>query len=647
MADQTKTAPVDEYRVMWTPNKTQKIKKWHDGFLRYHSFNRRMLVYDDGRHLVADMYLRDREFLGEGDELEFEHHLVSIEDFSGSVNQDLTPIFSPALQRKQAATTAASAVQTPIPNRLRESAGTLGGGSTGVQSARQHRPTTRGSYTPTPVQGGNRNGPGDGHMATPSRPAQAPATVPRMNRQSGRNGVINPNTPGRQGYPPIAGPGRSGQVNGPMVVDTPGPRARASMPAYEGSGQVNGNMNIGAPVRNSTSHNSHPTRQHVFLPQASERSTNFGRTEAPVPQQAPPPASPQLVPCPQNYNTRPVGRIPPLVTRGAAHASTQLPAHRPPPPRHPQHQQRDGASERGRPVTAGRQIPAQANRSGNVTQITPSMPQGRPASRANQNHLAPQQTGPPVRQRHSPPTPQPSGPAAPRIPSPVPPPPAPAQALPDELAFTAPATISKIRQFSAPSRTRPPRQPTAPPPLPPQKSPESIQVPSSAAELPPRISRTPSPHNRLLPLLQKQTSIPNSRSPSPTRNPTNRPPKRPSTNNDANLPPTKRKTQFQSVRRLVEQEEHDEIHDVDDSDDNDNVAGPIPQGAGVIKLSSTSGPKKKMLLCARPPTFKFPPKQPEESGNEDGSESRERPKTVIDQEDYDGWDEDDEIMRLY
>jgi len=47
------------------------------------------------------MYLRDREFLGEGDELEFEHHLVSIEDFNGSVNQDLTPIFSPALQRKQ------------------------------------------------------------------------------------------------------------------------------------------------------------------------------------------------------------------------------------------------------------------------------------------------------------------------------------------------------------------------------------------------------------------------------------------------------------------------------------------------------------------------------------------------------------------
>lgn len=47
------------------------------------------------------MYLRDREFLDEGDQLDFEHHLVSIEDFTGSVNQDLTPIFSPAVQRKK------------------------------------------------------------------------------------------------------------------------------------------------------------------------------------------------------------------------------------------------------------------------------------------------------------------------------------------------------------------------------------------------------------------------------------------------------------------------------------------------------------------------------------------------------------------
>lgn len=47
------------------------------------------------------MYLRGQDAIGEGDDLEFEHHLVTIEDFKGTVVQDLTPLFSPAVQRKQ------------------------------------------------------------------------------------------------------------------------------------------------------------------------------------------------------------------------------------------------------------------------------------------------------------------------------------------------------------------------------------------------------------------------------------------------------------------------------------------------------------------------------------------------------------------
>lgn len=475
-------------------------------------------------------------------------------------------------------------------------------------------------------------------MTTPSRPAQAPATVPRMNGQGQRDGGMNLNTPGRQGHPPVAaGPGRSRQMSGHMGMDMLGPQPRASIPAYMGNREGNGNTNINTPVRNSTSRNPYPTRQHAaYPPQANERPIDFLCAESPVPQRAPPLAPPQPVPRRQNPDSRPVGRTPPPP---------------PPPSQRPQHQQRNEGLERGRPATAGRQIPAQVNGSVNVARIPPPMPQGRPISRANQNHPIPQQIESPVQQRYSPPAPQPRGhppPAPPRVSSPAPaPPPAPAQAPSDELTFGAPATVGKIRQFSAPSRPRPPRQPTAPPP-PPQRSPESIQVPSSAAELPPHISRSPSPRNRPLPPplpLQKETSIPNSRSPSPTRNPTNRPPKRPSTNSDANQPSTKRKTQFQSARRLAE--EQDEIHDVDDSDDDNNMAGPIRQGAGVIKLSSTSGPKKKMLLCARPPTFKFPPKEPEKGANENGSENSERPKTVISEEDYGEWDEDDEIMSLY
>ncbi|RPB03575.1 hypothetical protein L873DRAFT_1731451 [Choiromyces venosus 120613-1] len=652
MADQTKTAPVDEYRVMWTANKTQKIKKWHDGFLRYHSFNRRMLVYDDGRHLVADMYLRDREFLGEGDELEFEHHLVSIEDFSGSVNQDLTPIFSPALQRKQAAATVASAAQTPVPNRRRDPAGAPRGGIPGAQSARQQRPATRGSYTPTSVQGENRNGPRNGHMTTPTRPAQAPATVPRMNVQGNRNEATNLNTPGRQDHPPVAGSGRNGQVNEHVGMNTPGPQARAPIPAFRGNGQASGNTNINTPVRNPSSHNPYPTRQNaVYPPQANERPIIFRPTESPIPRQAPPSAPRQPATSHQNHNIRPVGRSPPPpplpVTKGVAHANAQLASRRPPPPQRPQHQERNIVPETGRPVTAGRQIPAQVNRLGNVTGVSPPMPQVHPVSRAGQSHYPiPQQIQPPVQvqQRHSPPTPQPRSRApppptpTPRAPSPppAPPPPAPAQApQPEEPLFKAPATLSKIRQFSFPSRARPPRQPTAPQPV--QNPPEFIQVPSSAAAepTPPPPQRTNPPPN-----LQKQTSIPNSRSPSPT----GRPQKRPSTSaNDESQPPSKRKSHFQSARALVnaQKEAADEIRDVEDSDDDDDGGKRSRQGAGagVIKLSSTAAPKKRgMLLCARPPTFRFPPRK---ADDEPPPVSKSR---VGEDEE---WDEDDEIMRLY
>lgn len=47
------------------------------------------------------MYLRGKDAIVEGDDLEFEHHLVTIEDFKGTVIQDLAPLFSPAAQRKQ------------------------------------------------------------------------------------------------------------------------------------------------------------------------------------------------------------------------------------------------------------------------------------------------------------------------------------------------------------------------------------------------------------------------------------------------------------------------------------------------------------------------------------------------------------------
>jgi hypothetical protein len=49
----------------------------------------------------ADMYLRGRDAIEEGDDLEFENHLVTVEDFKGTVVQDLTPLFTSTVKRKQ------------------------------------------------------------------------------------------------------------------------------------------------------------------------------------------------------------------------------------------------------------------------------------------------------------------------------------------------------------------------------------------------------------------------------------------------------------------------------------------------------------------------------------------------------------------
>lgn len=47
------------------------------------------------------MYLQRADTVSTGDELEFEHHLVTVEEFKGRVVQDLSSIISPIVERRQ------------------------------------------------------------------------------------------------------------------------------------------------------------------------------------------------------------------------------------------------------------------------------------------------------------------------------------------------------------------------------------------------------------------------------------------------------------------------------------------------------------------------------------------------------------------
>lgn len=88
------TAPVYEYRCMFTHDLLKKKKKWHDGVAKYHTFNKRVMVYDENRNLIGDLHYRGPEEFDEGLELKLDKPvLVEVGDRIGETSTDLTPLF--------------------------------------------------------------------------------------------------------------------------------------------------------------------------------------------------------------------------------------------------------------------------------------------------------------------------------------------------------------------------------------------------------------------------------------------------------------------------------------------------------------------------------------------------------------------------
>ncbi|KAK6533743.1 hypothetical protein TWF694_002674 [Orbilia ellipsospora] len=106
----SQSAPIDEYIVLWTADKYKKLKKWHDGYLRYHTFNKRLMVYDHMMNKVCDKFLPEPEPIDVGDELVFDTHLITIEAIKGRQAQDLRPLFEKTVDRRNER----SATATPI-----------------------------------------------------------------------------------------------------------------------------------------------------------------------------------------------------------------------------------------------------------------------------------------------------------------------------------------------------------------------------------------------------------------------------------------------------------------------------------------------------------------------------------------------------
>ncbi|KAL4778730.1 hypothetical protein BJX76DRAFT_126872 [Aspergillus varians] len=66
------TAPVVKFRCLFTHDIRRKAKRWQDGFLRYHTFNKRVMVYDNTGYFIGDLHWRAPDGIQDGDELELD-----------------------------------------------------------------------------------------------------------------------------------------------------------------------------------------------------------------------------------------------------------------------------------------------------------------------------------------------------------------------------------------------------------------------------------------------------------------------------------------------------------------------------------------------------------------------------------------------
>ena len=147
------TAPVHEFRCLYTRDLHKKSKKWHDGSVRFHTFNRRVMVYDDARNFIGDLHYGQDEGFGEGVEIRLDRGvLVEVGERLGETQTDLTGIIdrqrpekgpSPRRQPISIATRLPSTGPSQRPKSLLEVLGTpqgrLGRGRIPFQSPYEQR----------------------------------------------------------------------------------------------------------------------------------------------------------------------------------------------------------------------------------------------------------------------------------------------------------------------------------------------------------------------------------------------------------------------------------------------------------------------------------------------------------------------------
>ncbi|KAK4649678.1 uncharacterized protein QC761_121140 [Podospora bellae-mahoneyi] len=115
------SAPVLEFLCLFTHDLQRKQKRWQDGRLKYHTFNKRVMVYDDRGNSVGDMHWqRDWDF-DEGEEIKLDRGgvIVQVQECVGRQNQDLTDLLDKRAKEKEERQSRTAARMAPAAFGLR------------------------------------------------------------------------------------------------------------------------------------------------------------------------------------------------------------------------------------------------------------------------------------------------------------------------------------------------------------------------------------------------------------------------------------------------------------------------------------------------------------------------------------------------
>ncbi|KJZ74321.1 hypothetical protein HIM_06327 [Hirsutella minnesotensis 3608] len=116
----TTSAAVLDYACLFTHDLRRKQKRWQDGRLKYHTFNRRIMVYDDRGNFIGDSHWQATggEELDEGEELELDRGsaIVQVADLVGRREQDLAELLDKRA-REVEQRRASAAARTPVRQR--------------------------------------------------------------------------------------------------------------------------------------------------------------------------------------------------------------------------------------------------------------------------------------------------------------------------------------------------------------------------------------------------------------------------------------------------------------------------------------------------------------------------------------------------